>query len=112
MPGFEYGVRRAFLEIISGLITSAVLIAFVRSGLLDPSYVLLFILLNLVAIISLILVMPYWGTTYLLGWMFALLILFRSGLIGALEFIVYFGVPLLILIKRITKSLEESYSVL
>ncbi len=112
MSWFEYGVRRAFLEVSSGLITSTVLIAFVRSGLLDPSYLLLFILLNIVAIILLILVMPYWGTTYLLGWMFALLILFSSGLIGALEFIVCFGVPLLILIKRIAKSLEESYSFL
>jgi len=107
MSAFGYGIRRATAEVVGGIITSSILIAFVNSGLLDPSYKLLFSLLNVVGVITLILAMPYWGTTYLLGWFFGLWIMFSSGLVGILELLVYLGVPLAILIIRILKFMES-----
>ena len=107
MNGFEYGFKRAFVEIIGGIVTSIIVTAFTNSGLLDPSYVLLFNLLNVFGIIMLLLVMPYWGITYLMGWLFGLFILLQSGLIGILEFVIYLVVSLAILIIRIKFWLEQ-----
>lgn len=59
MPGFEYGLKRVIIEIVGGFVTSTILIAFINSGLLDASNILLFSLLNLAGTISLILAMPF-----------------------------------------------------
>lgn len=106
MSAFGYGARRAIAEVVGGIVTSSIVIAFINSGLLDPSYTLLFHLLNVVGIVSLILTMPYWGTTYLIGWLFGLWIMSESGLVGILELLVYLGVPLVVLILRLLKVLE------
>jgi len=105
MPSLEYGYRRAVSEIIGGIVTSIVINAFIQSGLLDPSWLLYFKLLNMLALIGLIIAMPYWGTTYLMGWMFGLIIMARANLVDVFDFVIYFGVPLMILIIRIAKSL-------
>lgn len=109
MNGFEYGVKRAIGEVIGGLITSVIVSAFASSGLLSPAYVLLFGLINVIGTVALILVMPYWGTTYLIGWLFGLWILLQSGLIGILEVVIYFGIPLAILVIRIVNWLEQNH---
>jgi hypothetical protein len=49
--------------------------------------------------------MPFWGTVYLVGWLFGLTIMFRAGLVGILELVIYFGVPLVILIIRVSRAL-------
>ena len=107
MSKFEYGLRRAITEAIMGAITSAILLAFINSGNLDPSYSLLFQLLNIVGIIGLIQAMPYWGTTYLIGWLIGTFIMYDSGLIGTFELLIYIGVSILILIRRISKSITD-----
>ena len=107
MPSFRYGIRRAITEVVSGIVTSGILIAFVDSGLLDPFYTFLFNLLNMAGTASLILMMPFWGTTYLLGWMFGLVIMLDCGLVGILELMLYLIVPVSILILRILKSIES-----
>ncbi|MFQ5800387.1 MAG: hypothetical protein ACE5HH_01540 [Candidatus Hydrothermarchaeales archaeon] len=100
MSRFESGAERAFGEIIGGVVTSAVLISFVESGILSP---ILFILLGIAGIVGLMSIMPYWSTTYLLGWLFGLLLFLQAGLIGSFELIILIGIPLVILIKRLTK---------
>ena len=112
MPGFEHGYRRAVSEVIIGVITAAILNAFISSGLLDPSFALYFKLLNMLSLIILVIAMPYWGTIYLMGWLFGLIIMAKSGLVGILDFIIYFGIPLTILIIRLCKKANEfTYSV-
>jgi len=103
MSRFEYGMKRAISEIVAGIITSTVLIAFVNSELLNPSFMLLFHLINILSTIALIFAMPFWATSYILGWLFGLWIMFSSGLVGILEFLVYL-VPLVILIIRFLKK--------
>lgn len=107
MSTFGYGARRAIAEVVGGIVTSAMVVAFINSGLLDPSYILLFHLMNLAGIFTLILAMPFWGTTYLLGWLFGLWIMSQSGLVGILELLIYLGASLAILIIRISKFMEN-----
>lgn len=105
MPTFGRGSQRAFGEVVGGIVTSLLLATFVNSGILKDSDVFVFNLINMMATVVLILAMPYWGTLYLLGWAFALYILLNAGMMGAFEFVVYFGVPLIILIIRIAKEM-------
>lgn len=107
MPGFEHGYKRAVSEIIGGIVTSAMLNAFILTEVIDSSWVLYFKLLNMFGLITLILAMPYWGTIYLLGWLIGLFILSKSGLVGFLDFVIYFGIPLMILFIRLIKKFEE-----
>ena len=107
MNVFKYGTKRAIGEIISGFVTSIIVDAFASSGLLPPSYVFLFGLINVLGTITLILTMPVWGITYLFGWMIGVYLMFQSGLIGILESILYLGIPIAILLFRIKSWLEE-----
>jgi len=106
MSKFEYGFSRAITEIVTGIVLAVVLEAFVTSGLIPYSYVLLFHLLNVVSTIAFIFAIPYWATSYIIGWLIGLTIMSRSGLIGALDFIIYL-IPLFFLIARFVKKLRD-----
>jgi len=109
MPRAEHGFKRAVSEIIGGMVTGVVLNAFISSGLLQPSQVFMFKIINLLGTITMILAMPYWGTTYLLGWLYGLYVMAKAGLVGIGDFIIYFGIPLCILFYRIAKSAEDRH---
>lgn len=100
MNGFGYGAKRAIIEIISGFVTSVIVNAFISSGLLSSTYVLLFSLINILDLVALIFAMPCWGITYLLGWVFGVIMMLQSGLIGIVEVVIYLGIPLVVLILR------------
>jgi hypothetical protein len=102
----EYGFRRAFTEVIMGLVLSQIVSTFVSSGLIQQQYKLLFDLINILAIISLVQVMPYWGTAYLFGWWISIGIMVQSGILEAWEFLIYFITGIVILTKRFLKKLD------
>ncbi len=106
MPRFEHGYKRAISEVIESSIAAIILSVFVSQGVLDQSWLLYFKLLNMLVSIFLILVVPYWGTGYLIGWLFGLWILSQSGLVGFWDFVFYFGIPLVVLVGRIIKEFE------
>jgi hypothetical protein len=103
MLGAEHGFARAISEVVGGLIVSVLLGAFASTELIPSSYLLMFELLNLVLTISFVLAVPYWGTGYLFGWLFGLAIMSQSGLVGPLDFVVYFAIPLIVLVVRVLK---------
>lgn len=104
---FGYGMRKAIGEIVKGIITSVFMDAIVSSGLISPASAVLFGIVNMLDAIGLILVVPYWGTIYLIGWLFGLSIMFRTGLVGIVDIAVYFGVPLVVLVIRFWKKLTD-----
>ncbi len=104
MSRLEYGFKRAVTEIIGGFISSLILDGFVESGAIPVSYMLLFHILNVVGTVTLILVMPFWATTYIIGWFFGLFILSGSGLVNGLDFLFYFVPLLFVLGWRFFKS--------
>jgi hypothetical protein len=108
MNGFLYGAKRAVNEIISGVITSLIINAFVISGFLTQDFIFLFGLLNVIGVTTLIFGMFYWGITYLLGWIFGVWLLLNSGLIGIIDIIIYLGIPIVVLILKIIMWLKES----
>ena len=104
MPGFGHGVQRIFAETISGFVMSVWVDALAKISLLDTTYVFLFKFKSLMCALALISVMSYWGFLYLLGWLFGLLILAKAGLIGPVDFLIYFVPPLIILILRVLRE--------
>lgn len=67
MPGFEYGIKRAFVEIIIGFIVVLTIQAILHSFKMDH-LVVIFDLLSIVAIIFLFDKMTFWSLSYLIGW--------------------------------------------
>ena len=107
MPNIEHGFTRAITEILGGLVVASMLNSFVSSGLLDSSMLVLYELLNILAIFAFIHVSLYWGTGYLIGWWFGLGIMCQAGLVSAFEFTLYSILVTIVLVKRIAKHVIE-----
>ena len=105
MPGFEYGLKRSFLEVIGGIILSAIMVNFEKTGVIPSGFILLFTLINLIGTNLLVFALPYWATTYSLGWAIGSWLMFSSGLVGIMDMLVYM-VPLVIAAFRILKGIE------
>jgi len=106
MPRAEHGFRRILSEVLCGFAVNTLLTIFVSFGL-DISWIFLFETLNTLALIMLILAVPYWGTGYLFGWLIGLLMMVKINLISTWEFGIYFGVPLVVLVIRVLKKFNE-----
>lgn len=103
MSKFEYGFVRVISEIVAGFVMSMVLSSFVNAGLIPASFVLLFHAVNVLSTVLLVFAMPFWATSYSIGWLFSLGIMYSSGLVDVLELLVYLA-PLIILVIRFVKS--------
>jgi len=111
MPGLEHGYSRAIREIMGStiiLLTLDNMYDVVLSDWLPVSWLLLLKFSFALSLITLPYVMQYWGTNYLIGWVFGVMILTIAGLVDALEVIIYLGIPLIILIIRLIKNIEEN----
>jgi len=103
MSKFEYGLKRAVSEVIAGLIIFVIFASFVDAGLISESFVLLFHFLNALLTISMVFVFPFWTTSYSIGWLVGIWLMHGSGLVGALELLLYL-VPLIIVVIRFIKK--------
>lgn len=98
MPGFEHGFNRGISEIAGGMVTMIIVIN-ISSKNIDPSLVMMFKIVGFLSLIGLIMAMPYWGTFYMLGWIYAIVILYQTGLVNLLELLIYVGFPSFVLFK-------------
>ncbi len=105
MNGFAYGIRRAIAEIIGGFVLSSVVMEFAKIGIITPTYLLLFNIINIVGTLVLFYVMPVWSTVYLIGWIVGIWLMISSGLMGWGDLLLYLVIPLAFLILRAMKWL-------
>jgi len=102
----EYGLKRAITEVIMGFVLSYIVSVFVSSGIIPLQYKWLFDLMNIISIIALIYVVPYWGTTYLICWLVGMGIMIQSGILEVWEFLIYLFIGIIVLIKRISRKCD------
>jgi hypothetical protein len=105
MSKFEYGFVRAVSEVVAGFVMSVVLSSFVNAGLIPTSLVLLFHVLNVLSTVLMVFAMPFWATSYSIGWLVGLWVMYGSGLVEVFELLVYL-VPLIIVVIRFVKKFE------
>ncbi|MBX5321917.1 MAG: hypothetical protein ACQXXG_02865 [Candidatus Bathyarchaeia archaeon] len=105
MSKLEYGFVRAISEIVAGFVMSVFLSSFVNAGLIPDSFVLLFHVLNVLSTVLLVFAMPFWATSYSIGWLVGLWVMYSSGLVEVFELLVYL-VPLIIVGIRFVKKFE------
>lgn len=103
MPRLEQGIARALSEIITGFVISALLHFFANINLISPSLLSIFKLLDLMAAITFITALPYWGTGYMLGWLCGFVIMFPTGILSTFDLIIYIMIPLMFLVLRLIK---------
>ena len=85
---FDSGLNRIFGEIIGGLIASIIISSFVGTGLIPFYYIWFFYLLNIIDMIVLIQKMPYWATSYSVGWLIGVIILANTGLLPIIDILI------------------------
>jgi hypothetical protein len=69
MPGLEYGIKRAFTEIVVGFVVVIAIQAILHSLKMDV-LIILFDLFSIISIIFLFDTMTFWSLSYLVGWFF------------------------------------------
>lgn len=100
------GVGNAIVEVIVGIILSAILGIIPKLPLVPASYVGIFQLFDVLFLVGSILViheMESWGIGYLVGWLFAAWIMSIAGLVESWLFTIYAvvgGVTLLVKFLR------------
>ena len=96
MPDLGDGARRAMETVLSAIVISIFLKALSESSLMSRGLISLINVVSIFGIIILTKDMKYWGTGYLLGWsvgiIFGISIFLQSGLIGALDIVLYIAV--------------------
>lgn len=102
----DYGLNRAFEEIIGGLIASIIISSVVSTGLIPSYFILLFHLLSIGDMIVLIQKMPYWATSYSLGWLVGVIILANTGLLTNIDIVINLIPLVLFLVYRLLKLLK------
>lgn len=106
MPDARNGFITAIVGVLQYLIVYCLLKGFVDAGLLDGIWLIVYELVNVLAILVFVHSTPYWGTGYLFGWWFGFGIMWYSGLVGHLEFAVYSIVLVFVLITRIMRRID------
>ena len=105
MPSIENAFATAITGVVFGFIVEVMLKAFVDAGLISSSTIVIYQLLNIVALIAFVHVTKYWGTLYLFGWWFGAGIMLSAGLLGGLEFAFYSFILILLLVSRVCKKI-------
>ncbi len=103
MPEITSGLVSAITGVLLGLIIELSLQGFVSAGILGPSMVAVYQLLNVIAIFAFVHITRYWGILYLFGWWSGSGIVLYTGLLGSLEFTLYSIILVLVLISRIRR---------
>jgi len=102
MPGFEYGFKRAFTEIIVGL----VIVFFIQATLQSVNMAPLVILFNIISIGALIFLfdkMIFWSLSYLIGWIFGFAIF--SLVLTSWEIVLYMIITIFALCIKIKNKI-------
>jgi hypothetical protein len=102
LPGFEYGFKRAFTEIIIGFVIVLTVQAILQSFKLDL-LIVLFDVFSIVAIIFLIDKMTYWSLAYLIGWLFGFVLF--SFVLTWWEIVLYAIVTIFVLFFKIRNKI-------
>ena len=86
---FNYGLKRAFSELIPEIAIPITVSIFISAGLFPSYSIWFFHLVSIVDMIVLIQKMPYWATSYIIGWLVGIIILATTGLLTILDFLIY-----------------------
>ncbi len=99
---FSYGLNRALEEIIGGILASIILTSIYSTELIPSYFIWFFHILNIVDMIFLVQKMPYWATSYSVGWLVGVIILAYTGLLTIFDILINF-IPFVILGYRLLK---------
>ena len=107
MPDGGHGLATATTGVLMGVMVESMLSSFVSAGIIDPSIMIIYHLINILAIFAFVHVTKYWGTFYLFGWWAGLGLMRYAGLVGDLEFTIYSIILVSVLITRALRRIED-----
>jgi hypothetical protein len=102
IPTFSDGFSKAVSQIIVGI----VMVLFARAYLISAGHESLVFLINILSIIGIIMlfdVIPYWGITYTIGWLFGIAYI-GSQLMEGWEVPIYIAIGLFFLYVKLSNK--------
>lgn len=87
----------AITSLVYGFVVAAIFNAFTS---INPWFVILLGLVNLLGVATFLSEMPHWGIVHIIGWILGTLLVLNSGLVGGLEIILNIIAPILIFVKK------------
>jgi hypothetical protein len=107
MPRAVNGFITAITSVLDGIVAYSFLKAFVDAGVVSSIWLTLYLVVNFLLIFSLVHTSKYWGTLYLLCWWVGFTIMWYSGLVDPLEFVVTSGIMIFTLITRLLRHFND-----
>lgn len=107
--GIESGLGSAVIEVLEGIVLSAVIGIIPKLPMVPSYYAGIFQLVEVLFFVGSILVvlaMESWGFWYLLGWLFGMWIMSNTGLVDSGLFSLYAVVGAVVLFVKILKKLK------
>ncbi len=108
---FKVGLKQIIIEVVTGLLTTLALNWLAHMGWLPDKAALVINILLIIMNILLAKSMLSWGIFYTLGWLIGTYIFYQLGLLGTWDFILYFVLPIVILIFRVAITLKKSFAI-
>ena len=105
MPTLEDGFARSVSEVIGGVIVSFTVEAFAKTGLIAPSFIMLFYLVNAASMVAMASAVPRWGTGYIFGWLIGAWVLSKGGLLDITDYAIC-AIAILVLLLRMKKTMS------
>jgi hypothetical protein len=105
----QSGFGSAVVEVLEGIILSAVIGIIPKLPIVPSHYVVIFQLVEVLFFVGSILVvlaMESWGFWYLLGWLFGMWIMSSTGFVESWLFILYVLIGAVVLLVKIFKKLK------
>lgn len=107
MPQPLNGFIAAIVSVLDGTIAYSVLKAFVDAGVVSSAWLTFYFVVNFVLIFFLVHTSKYLGTLYLLCWWAGFGIMWYSGLVELLEFVVTSGIMTFTLVTRLLRHFND-----
>ena len=107
VPTASNGFITSIAGVIFGIVAHSVLSSLVSIGYLSSSTLIVWELVNILAIFLFVHVIPYWGTGYLIGWWFGLILMYQAKLMGFLEFGIYSLFLTFVMARRLLRRVTD-----
>lgn len=89
MNQFQAGYKEAVGGVVTALVINIIVPKFIESGLLPSSWGLFILVLNLLATVIFVLMLPSATLWYFAGWIFGMYIMFQAGLLDIWDILTF-----------------------
>jgi len=105
---FKFGLKQIILEVLSGILTTFILMWLSDQGWLPDNAALIINIILIIMNLLLIKSMFSWGIFYTVGWLIGSFIFLEFGMLGTWNMILYIVLPVAVILVRLIIVVKRS----